>query len=180
MYRTASRTDGNYQGCPNHSGSPRLTPTGNSTFSTEVSEHIKRVKKATKKNQVRGAEPLDPMEQLKVLHYLLSKNSLWEMQFAVIQTLLISLYCRGNDLFGPQEDGSMGIQVSDISLDHCHIGANGKVEYLVLDVCGKTDQHNARLVIWRNRRTAVFCPVRFLIWWLSITGIMEGYEPLYL
>ena len=64
-----------------HSGSPRLTATGNPTFSNEVSQHIDRVVEATVKNKVFGSEPLLPLELLQVLNHQLHKNSLWEMQF---------------------------------------------------------------------------------------------------
>ena len=161
-----------------HSGSPRLTATGNPTFSNEVSQHIDRVVEATVKNKVFGSEPLLPLELLQVLNHQLHKNSLWEMQFAVIMVMLVFLYCRGNDLLGPQDDNpddiKIGMQLSDIKLGHSHIGPTGKVEYIVLDVNGKTEKHSARLVLWRNRKTAVFCPVRFLLWWFAVSGVRDG------
>jgi hypothetical protein len=148
-----------------------------------MSEHIRRATEKTSRVKA-PAEAITPTEMLTVIHNLMSRNSVWEFQFAVLIILLTSIFCRSDDVLGRQKqdreeedkDALWGLQIEDIYVNQSCI-QHGRVDYLVIEILGKREKVGTKLVIWRNELSGALCPVVFLLWWLCVSGITSGYAP---
>jgi len=52
---------------------------------------------------------------------------------------------------------------------------NGQVEGLAFRFKGKRDKKPVVLMAWRDDEMPIFCPVRHLLVWMRLTGIVSGY-----
>jgi hypothetical protein len=176
----SSSSSAQYRGCLSHASGPRLRATGNPTACSNISEHITKVERMVKMNEIEGSESLLPIEVIRVFQNQFQQNSVWEMMFGVLICIMIATFTRNDDVSGKRqlgpdpEDFVYGLQVTDIILEKSFISPDGKVDYICLSICGKKDQLATSLLLWRNRVCGAFCPVRFLLWWLLVSGIREG------
>ena len=149
------------RGCRSHLYTPRLVSRGNPVYDQCIRAEKRQNKKDGKKHRVKGAQPLTPFQLLALRNYLLSSNSLINLQLYVMCLVGVRLFLRWDEICGEKHGVFVGLSAESIDPTLSAIN-NGIVESLALQVNGKTDREWATLSLDQDKTQPLLCPIRHL------------------
>jgi hypothetical protein len=157
-----------YKGCAMHAGLPRLRRRGNPCNSIQYTNCVAQLRKNGKGYQPQGSNFLTPKDLRCLQHHLCFSGCIRDLQTYVMLLLGVKLFLRHDEYSSIKIESFEKVQKRHV------IDENG-IHGLCLEVMGKSDKVPKQLYIWVDDDNPVFCPVRFLLLYLKVTGIKKGY-----
>ncbi len=158
-----------HKGCTFHPSSPRLRRTGNPCYAAVYQDCAKQLRFDGIAYQPEGANFLSPKDIRVAQKYLCNTGEITDLQMYVMILLGIKCFLRHKEY-------------AKICIHHMQkveklyvIDKNGTIQALCLEVRGKSDKQRVQLLIWKDDENPVFCPVRFLLLYIKVSGIKSGY-----
>ena len=155
-----------WNSCSAHPNNPRLNPTGDPCLYNPVKQVRTLVmQKLNGTHIIKGNAKLTPGDVRQLHATLTSTGTLRDFMTYTMIIIGLKLFLCADEL--------LSIKSEHFVEDHFVVHPD-KVQSLVLKVKGKSDPHPVELCLFRDDECPEFCPVRHLLLYMKIAGIVPG------